>query len=86
MRTMEGLFCFCEREKNMTEKDLIVATNQEQRQTVEDASDEKTEISVKPAKNFEEQIEILRTRKLYIENNADAIRVLERSNYYRLRG
>ena len=64
MRTMEGLFCFCEREKNMTEKDLIVATNQEQRQTVEDASDEKTEISVKPAKNFEEQIEILRTRKL----------------------
>lgn len=70
----------------MTEKDLIVATNQEQRQTVEDASDEKTEISVKPAKNFEEQIEILRTRKLYIENNADAIRVLERSNYYRLRG
>ena len=55
----------------MTEKDLIVATNQEQRQTVEDASDEKTEISVKPAKNFEEQIEILRTRKLYIENNAE---------------
>lgn len=45
-----------------------------------------TAVIVKPQKTLEEQIDILKSRKLYIEDDADAMRVLERSNYYRLRG
>ena len=45
-----------------------------------------TVVTVKPQKTLEEQIDILKSRKLYIEDDLDAMRILERSNYYRLRG
>lgn len=41
---------------------------------------------VKPAKSLEEQLQILKNRGLVVEDDAEALKVLERSNYYRLRG
>lgn len=51
-----------------------------------DEANPMSEVSVKPFKTLDEQIDILKSRKLYIEDETNAINVLEHSNYYRLRG
>ncbi len=43
-------------------------------------------VMVKPQKTLEEQIAILKSRKLFIEDDTKAISILEQCNYYRLRG
>lgn len=41
-------------------------------------------MEVKPAKTFEEQLDILRSRGLEVENELEALEALQRINYYRL--
>jgi abortive infection bacteriophage resistance protein len=45
---------------------------------------EKDEYKIKQAKTFKEQVEILKSRKLHIENYENAEKTLLRINYYRL--
>lgn len=45
-----------------------------------------TQLPPKPATTFEKQVDILRGRGLFIGNDQEAIDLLERLNYYRLRG
>lgn len=67
-----------DKETNITENETVP--------TAVNETETATAVTVKPQKTLEEQIDILKSRKLYIEDDADAMRVLERSNYYRLRG
>ena len=60
--------------KHMGENKLV--TTEEQRPITQ----------VKPAKSLKEQLQILKKRGLAVEDDAEALRILERSNYYRLRG
>lgn len=41
--------------------------------------------NIKEAKSFKEQIEILKSRNIIIENDDFVINILKRVNYYRLR-
>lgn len=45
---------------------------------------EKDKANIKPPKTYREQVEILNSRNLYIENFENAEKVLQRINYYRL--
>lgn len=45
---------------------------------------EKDQFKVKPPKTYKEQIEIYKSRNLYIEDSEYAEKVLQRVNYYRL--
>ena len=47
---------------------------------------EKEKIAVKPPTELEKQVEILKNRGLFFDNDTEAIRTLEHINYYRLRG
>lgn len=47
---------------------------------------EKDKIEVKPPTELERQVEILKNRGLFVDNDTEAIRTLEHINYYRLRG
>ena len=49
-------------------------------------SEENTNLQPKPAKTYAEQLDILKGRGLYIENDSEAIISLSQLNYYRLRG
>ena len=42
-------------------------------------------IAMKPAKTFEEQLDILKSRGLRIDDETKALEILRRTNYYRLR-
>ena len=47
---------------------------------------EKAKIAIKPPTELEKQVEILKNRGLFFDNDTEAIRTLEHINYYRLRG
>lgn len=47
---------------------------------------EKAKIAIKPPTELEKQVEILKKRGLFFDNDTEAIRTLEHINYYRLRG
>lgn len=47
---------------------------------------EKVKIAIKPPTELEKQVEILKNRGLFFDNDTEAIRTLEHINYYRLRG
>lgn len=47
---------------------------------------EKAKIAIKPPTELEKQVEILKSRGLFFDNDTEAIRTLEHINYYRLRG
>lgn len=49
-------------------------------------SDTSTPLPPKPAKTYEEQLAILKSRGLFVGNDAEAIDSLSHLNYYRLRG
>lgn len=68
----------------MEEKETTIAKEEEPVVINNDETD--INVTVKPQKTLEEQIAILKSRKLYIEDETNAKQVLERSNYYRLRG
>jgi len=50
------------------------------------SDEKKQDLTVKPATTFEEQVNILKSRGLEIENEKEAAQILEYTNYYRLRG
>lgn len=61
--------------------------NNDTGRTVDNAESTHTStVPVKPPTTLDKQIEILKSRKLYIEDDEAAMSVLESSNYYRLRG
>ena len=43
---------------------------------------EKEKIAVKPPTELEKQVEILKNRGLFFDNDTEAIRTLEHINYY----
>ena len=50
------------------------------------ADEQKTVAPVKPATTHAEQVNILKSRGLKIADDEDAAKILEYTNYYRLRG